>query len=173
MSIFTINRDLYHIMTELNQLHSDYEDELITDEKYAIELERLYVQYNKLSISLQDKIIGVAKAKLKYESDVATIKAEIKRLEKLKKSSELKAAFLDHILLDNVHDGFQSPDPSVRISRRYYESVQIHNESLIPEQFIRVKQSREPDKIAIKKAIKDGNLISGCDIMKYPKIHIK
>jgi len=51
------------------------------------------------------------------------------------------------------------------------EALSIADEDNIPRQFLRIK--KEVDKVAIKKAIKDGEEIEGCYIVKNRSLGVK
>lgn len=62
---------------------------------------------------------------------------------------------------------------AVSVSYRKSSSVSIRNEGLLPEAYFRVKTLREPDKVAIKAAIKNGELVPGAEIVERKLLVIK
>lgn len=59
------------------------------------------------------------------------------------------------------------------ISFRRSEQTVIDNEDEIPEEFVKVKLTRTPDKAAIKAAIKAGKEVAGAHIQTVQNIQIK
>jgi len=53
------------------------------------------------------------------------------------------------------------------------ESVEVYDQSLLAEQFTRVKTTREPDKTGIKVAIKSGQDVQGARIVKRDRLIIE
>ena len=58
-------------------------------------------------------------------------------------------------------------------STRKSKSTQIDNIELIPSEFVTVKQSFQPDKAAIKKAIEAGEKVAGATIIENVSLKIK
>lgn len=61
----------------------------------------------------------------------------------------------------------------VSVGWRSSESVEVSEIEKIPKQYLKFKEIVEPDKAAIKKAIKDGAEIEGCELVKKQNIQIK
>lgn len=61
----------------------------------------------------------------------------------------------------------------VSVGWRSSESVEVSEIEKIPKQYLTFKVVIEPDKTAIKKAIKDGAEIEGCELVKKQNIQIK
>ncbi len=61
----------------------------------------------------------------------------------------------------------------VSIGWRSSESVEVSEVEKIPKQYLKIKEVIEPDKRAIKEAIKDGAEIEGCELVTKQNIQIK
>ena len=59
------------------------------------------------------------------------------------------------------------------VSFRSSKSVTILNEAMIPEDFMVIKTTKAPDKVAIKTAMENGIYIPGAEITKKENIQIK
>lgn len=59
------------------------------------------------------------------------------------------------------------------VSFRRSEKVDITDKSLIPVEFFKTSITYEPDKTAIKKAIKDGQEVGGCQLIESLNPQIK
>ena len=58
-------------------------------------------------------------------------------------------------------------------STRKSKSTQIDNIEQIPSEFITVKQTFQPDKTAIKKAIEEGIEVAGASVIENVSLKIK
>jgi hypothetical protein len=124
---------------------------------------------------LEQKARGYGFVVKQMESDVSIIDAEIKRL------GELKKARLKTIerLETNVSQAMQLyqinrlETPTLKISFRKSESVEIDNEAEIPAQFLKAKTTYTIDKTAIKEAIKKGEVVAGARLQINQNIQIK
>ena len=58
-------------------------------------------------------------------------------------------------------------------STRKSKSTQIDNIEQVPSEFITVKQTFQPDKTAIKKAIESGKKVAGASIIENVSLQIK
>lgn len=61
----------------------------------------------------------------------------------------------------------------VSIGWRKSESINIENFEVIPKDFLKITEKVEPDKTAIKKAIKAGEEIEGCSLVEKINLQIK
>lgn len=113
------------------------------------------------------KIENVALWVKNLESDAAAYDAEkaafTARAEKARAKAEKLRAWLARAC-----DGQNFATGKCEISFRKSESVEVTDETKIPAEFIRTKTSTttSPDKVAIKKAIKSGQAISGCQLVE-------
>jgi alanine dehydrogenase len=109
------------------------------------------------------------------ESDVSIIDAEIKRLGELKKA-RLKTIERLETTVSNAMQLYQInrlETPTLKISFRKSESVEIDNEAEIPAQFLKEKTTYTIDKTAIKEAIKKGEVVIGARLQINQNIQIK
>ena len=63
--------------------------------------------------------------------------------------------------------------PHSKISYRKSDSVEVTDIDKLPEEYIKTKIEKNPDKVAIKNAIKDGKEINGAKIVTNYNIQIK
>ena len=61
----------------------------------------------------------------------------------------------------------------VSVGWRSSESVEVSEIEKVPKQYLKFKEIVEPDKKAIKEAIKDGAEIEGCELVTKQNIQIK
>jgi hypothetical protein len=124
---------------------------------------------------LEQKARGYGFVVKQLESEVLIIDAEIKRLGELRKA-RLKTIERLETTVSNAMQLYQIQKletPTLKITFRKSESVEIDNEAEIPKQFIKAKTTYTIDKVAIKEAIKKGELISGARLQVNQNIQIK
>lgn len=133
----------------------------------------LALQINKQQ--LETKSTNYAYVIKQLDFDCEQIDAEIKRLNSLKKvrtnlSERLKNTISDAMQLYEVE---KIESPLMKISFRNSESVEITNESQLADKFLVTKTVINPDKKAIKDAIKNGELVEGATISYNKNLQIK
>ena len=109
-----------------------------------------------IAIELENKSNSITYVIKNLEGHNAAIDAEIERLQQLKKRNssnieKIKSNILWFMQENNV-DTIKSDLATFSI--RKSESTDIENVELIPAEFVTIKQTIQPDKTAIKKAIK-------------------
>ena len=107
------------------------------------------------------------------ESDIQGLKAEIDRLTKIKKAKENAVERLkNNVEYAMKQKGIEKLE--VGTFKAYYkksESVEITNLDVIPADYTRVEI--KADKVAIKKAIKAGEVVDGAHIQTNMNFYIK
>jgi hypothetical protein len=124
---------------------------------------------------LEQKARGYGFVVKQMESDVSIIDAEIERLKGLKKSREKTIERLETTLSNamQLYEINKLETPTLKISFRKSESVEIDNEAEIPAQFLKEKTTYTIDKTAIKEAIKKGEVVIGARLQVNQNIQIK
>lgn len=160
-------KSLYIISREALEIASQLEEGELTPE-----LE------NQLAISqaeLQHKAANYGYVIKSLDEDLTAIDEEIKRLQGLKK---VKSNAIDR-LKDAVKSAMEIygiekvETPTLKLSFRKSETVEIVNESQIPSEFKTSKVVESIDKVAIKKAIKEGQTVTGAIIQENNNLQIK
>ena len=103
------------------------------------------------------------------------IKSEQDALNKRRKTLENKEARLSEYLLSQMQSVGQSKFETerVKIAIRPSESVKIIDETQLPAEYIREKTTIEPNKAEIKKAIKNGETVTGATLEQKYNVNIK
>ena len=127
------------------------------------------------NIIWEEQIDDIVKAIRTNEATIAWYDHEIKRLQDRKKHySDTNASLermVDRFLQSTQQDRF---DTSIaKISYRKSESVVIDDETLLSDEYIRVKTTKEPDKIAIKERLKKWVIVEGARIEVRQNLQIK
>ena len=160
---------LYNIQQEYISLAEQIidNDGLLSEEMEAA------LQINKDQLENKSQCYGFIVRQLEGECDM--IDNEIKRLEAMKKSrgktvDRLKESVSKAMLLYEI-DKIETP--TIKISFRKSESIEIEEESLIDEKYMTVKTTKTPDKKAIKEAIKAGEIVLGVTLKENQNIQFK
>ena len=128
-----------------------------------------------IAIELEKKSNNIIYAIKNLEGNNIAIDAEIERLKAIKeKNIKNVDSIKNHILnfmKENNIDKIQTD--LATFSTRKSKSTQIDNIELISSEFITVKQTFQPDKTAIKKAIEAGREVAGASIVENVSLQIK
>jgi hypothetical protein len=157
--------NLYQIKNEYLTLASQLEQGELTPE---IEQQ---LQINEEQ--LKEKAINYGYVIKSFEYDNDVIDAEIKRLKQLKEQKEnaidkLKNAVSDAMQLYGIE---KIDSPTLKLSFRKSESIEVSEN--IDKKYLIEKTTLQPDKQAIKKAIKDGKQVEGAVLVTNYNIQIK
>ena len=113
-------------------------------------------------------------------ADLDAIKAEIEKLTARAKIKENRIERVKKYLADDLAAEITEKNKNphfetsrVSLSLRSSDSVKITDESVIPADYMRVKTTSEPDKTAIKKAIKAGGTVNGAVLVTKNNLQIK
>lgn len=164
-----MEKTLYKINEEYLQLLAQIEE---NDGELTPEMEEA------LAINEQDhaaKLEAYGGIIANYLAEADACKAEAERLkakaERAKKAAErLKETILYFL---TATDRRKAAGGLWTFSVRESEAVQVTDESAIPEQWWRVKTTREVAKIDIRAAIKAGSDVPGCVIVRNKSLTIK
>jgi len=158
MNLFNIKQEYLNIAQELA------EGELTPELEKQLEI---------TESNLQEKAINYGYVIKNFESEVDIIDEEIKRLNALKKA---RINAVDK-LRNNISDAMQLfgitevKAPTFKMNFRKSESVEVSD--LLDQTYIVEKISYQPDKIAIKNAIKEGKIVNGAAIIINYNLQIK
>ena len=162
MSLFRIKEEYLLILEELNE----------TDGEITSEIS------DKLKINesdLKDKAINYAFYIKKLESDNKIVSDEISRLQEIKarnikKIDSLESSITAAMIMFGI-DKVESP--TLKLSLRKSEQVNISDESKLSDNFFTTKTTRAVSKSAIKDAIKSGADIVGAELVINQNLQIK
>lgn len=108
-------------------------------------------------------------------AEAAAIKAEESALKERRERLERKAERLSGYMAQSMAANNEPELSSPRFSAKYREteSTDVFDKSLLPKEFIKVKTTEDPDKVAIKAAIKAGQEVAGARLVINQKVNIK
>lgn len=165
MKLYEINDRIYEL---LNQELIDPETGEILDVNAFDELKDLEVERD---IKIENTGLFIKN----LDAEITALKAEEKRLAERRKAKENKLnwtkRFLDEFLKAEGEMKFETA--RVKLSFRKSESVNIFEEMILPNEYVREKTEYIPDKTAIKKAIKDGKSVEGAELIVNMNLQVK
>jgi hypothetical protein len=138
----------------------------------------LPAEYGTARELVERKGAAVAAYIAQRELEADAIENRIDEISRRVKAMRSRAVHLRSYLADCMRTAgiteIASDDKLLRV--RLYpgrdESVEVYDQSLLAEQFMRVKTTREPDKTGIKVAIKSGQDVQGARIVKRDRLII-
>lgn len=139
----------------------------------------LPAEYGTARELVERKGAAVAAYIAQREMEADAIDGRLEEISKRVKAMRSRAVHLRNYMADCMRTAgiteIASDDKLLRV--RLYpgrdESVEVYDQSLLAEQFTRVKTTREPDKTGIKVAIKRGQDVQGARIVKRDRLIIE
>lgn len=144
--------------------------------------------YESIQIDAQTKIDNSNCLCKVIDGEIDVIDKEIERLKSERKSRENKKNWIKNNVDKFIRRQFTNEDgeldteglnkyklslPHSKVSYRRSNSVEITDQNLIPKKYIKTKIEESPDKMAIKKAIDNGEVIDGAKIVVNYNMQIK
>ena len=127
-----------------------------------------------LEIAVAEKAEACAIVRKNKIALADAIKAEEKALAERRKSLLSQAESLESYMVKCVElNGGVIETPKCRISIRHSDRVEVLDDTVIPEEYETVRITKQPNKIAIKKALKDGKEVAGCALVINKNIQVK
>lgn len=161
-NIFQIQQQYAHLINKVIECEGELSPELS---------QALDINENEL----KEKAVNYGFAIRMFEYDNTAIDAEIKRLQELKKRNNTKAEWLERTISNAMQTfGIEKVEsPTLKLSFRKSESVNIINEAQLGKEFFTIKTTATPNKTAIKEAIKRGEVVEGAVIDTNYNLQIK
>ena len=171
MRIFELNQEM-NLLLEL--MESDCESDPITGE-VTDNSETLKNMFNELTLKFSDKLDSCAYVLNILESDSELLKKESKRLNERSKNIDKNINTLKELMLSAL---IELPESKLKTAKftfgtRKSEQVIIEEGFNMNGKWVRVKETREPDKVAIKEALKEGVEIIGVTLVTNTGLSIK
>lgn len=127
---------------------------------------------DELNLAREQKIENIGLYIKNLEAEKEAVKHEkdnfADRQKRLEKKIESLKGYLTYAL-----DGQKFSTPKVAVSFRKSESVLVKDKWLIPDSYMNLSVVREPNKTAIKNALKRGEEINGVELLEKRNISIK
>lgn len=129
-------------------------------------------KYNSLQIMKQDKLENIALWIKDLRADTDAVKAEIQVFSNRVKNNTALIERLKTLLQDTL-EGEKFKTSKCSVSYRAVQSVSVNPDVKLPTEYTRVIHQEYPDKEAIKKALKSGETIDGCELVNKQAVIIK
>lgn len=127
---------------------------------------------NSLQMEREAKIENVALWVKNLQSDIAAFDAEVAAFEKRKEQSTKKIESLKRWLA-MACGGEKFSSTKCVVSFRRSEKVEITDKTVVPEEYLTETVTINPNKTAIKEAIKAGKQVEGCALVENINAQIK
>lgn len=165
-SLYEINRNIEEILDRL------YEE---VDEETGEVPEDILMELADMQEERKIKLDNIGAYIKNLEAEAAAIKAEEDKLKKRRDAKSRKADRLREYLTEELlgHNEMKMETSRVKFSFRPSESVEIRDEAKIPKEYMKEKITYSPDKTSIKKAIKAGEEVDGCALIKKQNLQIE
>lgn len=161
----------------LYQLSHEFRD---TADKLAdmeLDQETISDTLESISLPLEKKAERVAMVVRNLDSLADQIKQAEKEMADRRKKIEKRADDVRQYLMENMHHaGMTSIDcPYFKLSiKNNPESVDVYDDKLIPSEYMReIPARQEPDKVALKSAMKEGKEVEGARLTRTTRLEIK
>lgn len=152
---------------ELDKAIADFELE-VNEDGEVLNIDEL----DELNLAREQKIEGISLWVKNLEAEKEAVKHEkdnfADRERRLGKKIDSLKRYLTYAL-----DGQKFSTPKVAVSFRKSESVLVKDKYLIPDNYMNLSVVREPNKTAIKNALKRGEEIMGVELLEKRNISIK
>lgn len=125
-----------------------------------------------LMMERDEKIESIALWIKNLQSDAVAFKAEKDAFADREKKATAKAEKLKQYLAYSLN-GQKFQTSKCAVSFRRTEKVIVDNKDIIPAEYLKKTVTYDPDKIAIKDAIKAGKQIDGCTLVQNLSATIK
>lgn len=132
-------------------------------------------ELEELQATRRDKLDACGAYIKNLEAEAAALKAEAdslaKRAESKKKKAESIRNYVKAAMISAGEERFEST--RVAFSFRSSEAVNISNEANLPKKYFVKKVTMQPDKAAIKKALKAGLKVRGAELVENQNLQVK
>lgn len=156
---------------EINKQIEEILETLVDEETGEVDEEKLDA-LNQLNIDRKAKIENCI---LYAKSLKADAEAILKESDALKDRATVKLNRAERTLqyVEYILSGEEFETDRCQVTYRPSKTVEIINIDAIPEQYMKVKTTTTPDKMAIKKVLKDGGLVPGAVLEDHLKMRVK
>lgn len=166
---------LYEIRAELESLVQVDEDLLVNEDTGEIYDK---AAFDALNMSLEEKVDNLCYVIKNNEAEKAVLQAkidvfneEINKLVKQQLAIEKRNEWLRQYIFNNVeHTNVKKADYQIKFTKG--EKVEISDKDAVEAEFIRTKITQEPDKTAIKAALKEGKEFAWAKLVKTEGIKV-
>jgi hypothetical protein len=150
---------LYEISEQYNQIQT-----LLESDDSGHMAEAIADTMQMISGDFHDKAQAIVSLTLNFDAEISAIDREIERLQEKKKIRQNKIDSVREYLRHNMQatgiSKIECPLFAITLSKPA-KQVEITDEAALPDEYVRVKTTVSPDKVALAKALKDGIEVPG------------
>lgn len=164
-ALYEIDKNLYQLL-EFDMVVDEETGEILFEES----------DIDNLLLSRDEKIENTGCYIKNLLSDIEQLKAEEKSLKERRQTKEKKVERLKKYLADSMllFGDKKFETPRIALSFRKSKQVEIDESAVLPEEFIKVKVEKSPDKTKLKDAIlKQGEVIEGVKVVEKENLQLK
>lgn len=160
---------------KLYELTQNYRNLENLGEQEGLTVEMIQEALGQVEEDINTKIENTCKVMKEIEADALGIDEEIKRLTVLKKQKENTAKKLkEYIEFEMNGIGLNKVEGKLfKISFRKSKAVKILDETKIPKEFIKIKTTETILKTKLSKALKNGEIVEGAELIENRSLQIK
>lgn len=126
-----------------------------------------------LAESLEKKLEAVQVVSTQKRQRAEFLESEAKRFRNAASALRKSAQSLDEYAVKCVKPLGRVETDHFSIGTRTSEAVQVLDEGKVPQKYLREKKSYSVDKVAVKAALKAGDSVPGCALIKNVNIAVK
>ena len=128
-------------------------------------------ELDALQIQRDEKVENIACLIKNLKAEAEAIQNEERKLKSRRQACENRSEWLKIYLAENLQ-GEEFKSPRASISWRRSEAVNVTDVWALPAEYIRMADP-EPDKTAIKKALKSGETVNGATLVENYSLQIR
>lgn len=172
MNLYQVDNAIFKLYAKFTDAETgevcDYKDpeteEVTSSDEFFNELERL-------NMKREDIIENMGLMIKNNTADIKALDDEIKALKKRKDALEKQTNRIKQNAADALHgEGLKT----AKVVLFWCPSTTTEvDETVCPKEYMRVKTTTEPDKTAIKAALKAGEKIDGCKLVKHMHLNVR
>ena len=149
---------------EVNQRIEELSEQMVDIETGEIN-EEIFAELTELVEEKEDRLESIFLHIKNLASDITALKVERDSFDKrIKRKTREMDRLLDWTTMLQKGKTFETD--KVRVKYRKSQKVEIKDESLIPEKYIKFKTTKSPDKTAIKDVLKNGGYVEGAVLVE-------
>ena len=161
---------------DISEQYKDVQNLIESDESGSM-AEAIADTMQMIEGDFKDKAQAVVSLTLNMDGSITALENEIQRLQDKKKVLQNKIDSIRNYLKMNMQatgiSKIECPLFSITLSKPT-KQVEITDESLLPDEFVKVKTTVSPDKVLLAKVLKEGKEITGAILVdSEPRLIIK
>ena len=166
--------NIYEISNKIRNIYEELASGIGVDEETGEICPEILQALSFTQNELQEKVVDYGFVIKSFEDEIDIYSKEIDRLQKRKKQLENTQKQLKQVITNAMieFDVAEIKGKTIRVKLRESEAVQVDNPELLTNEFKRTKITIEPDKMAIKSAIKSGQVVEGACLVKNKNLQI-